>query len=71
VIRLQLTKRPDFPTSSTATSIGSGTRRSCVGLHRHPIALHYSLVDGIRLRNADDLAVIVTEFPQVVAVRRR
>jgi 3',5'-cyclic-AMP phosphodiesterase len=39
-----------------------------VGLHHHPIALHNPLVDGIRLGNADDLAAIVTESPQVVAV---
>lgn len=39
-----------------------------IGLHHHPIALHNPLVDGIRLGNADDLAAIVAEFPQVVAV---
>jgi 3',5'-cyclic-AMP phosphodiesterase len=39
-----------------------------LGLHHHPIALHNPLVDGIRLGNADDLAAIVTESPQVVAV---
>jgi 3',5'-cyclic AMP phosphodiesterase CpdA len=39
-----------------------------VGLHHHPIRLHNALVDGIRLGNAEELAAIVKESPQVVAV---
>ncbi|SCL34488.1 3',5'-cyclic AMP phosphodiesterase CpdA [Micromonospora rhizosphaerae] len=39
-----------------------------VGLHHHPIALHNPLVDGIRLVNADELAAIIVDSPQVVAV---
>lgn len=39
-----------------------------VGLHHHPIPLHNPLVDGIGLGNAEELAEVVSESPNVVAV---
>jgi 3',5'-cyclic-AMP phosphodiesterase len=39
-----------------------------IALHHHPIPMHNPLVDSIGLGNADELAALVLEFPQVVAV---
>jgi 3',5'-cyclic-AMP phosphodiesterase len=39
-----------------------------IGLHHHPIPLHNPLVDGIGLRNADELSAVVERSPMVAAV---
>lgn len=51
-----------------ASSIEQADAPVIIGLHHHPVAVHNPLIDEIRLRNADEFAAVVGNFPQVLAV---